>query len=570
MKKHTLYIILLIATVSTRFNLRAQGINFERLQTWQQVKQKAIEQHKSIFVDCYATWCASCKQMDATVYTDSKVGGYMNDKFISIKMQVDKTEGDDSTVRQWYETAKRFTNVYAVNALPTFLYFSSDGKPLHKHVGAGDANDFIHWAEQAQKPAEQYYAILKHYQPGKLDTAELKGLSLELLPTDSQLSGLLLIEYLQKKGWGQIIKEHDEKLIDHFISNRTVNIWLRPKINSLSVKDLSVETYRDLLANFAKDSVIHKKALSIISGLSSKQISNADFLPLLSKYYKDEAVQRKIGSYLNALSDEELNKKNNILLAIAYYPIIQPGNRLFNFFYFNSQEIDELVDRPRISLQILNFSLSRALITPSLHRADSLHIEPQWYRLSSDVKQALENIQLANSHNKPFNGLADYVMLSSRVKFYALQTAKSEKAASPEKWDWGAKYAAAFALQTRRYSFDSTNYITTILFGNQLEFSVYRYSEDTTDLKDALHWFEIVMRINPGIAYSSDYAGLLYKLKNKDAAIRWQKLTVQLVEDDCYRRKEDPAHNSLYQRQSAILHGMENGDDFKNLIYWAD
>jgi len=34
----------------------AQGIEFQQGLNWTQVKEKAVQEHKYIFVDCYATW----------------------------------------------------------------------------------------------------------------------------------------------------------------------------------------------------------------------------------------------------------------------------------------------------------------------------------------------------------------------------------------------------------------------------------------------------------------------------------------------------------------------------------
>ncbi len=46
----------------------SKGIKFEEGLNWQQVKEKAEKDQKYIFVDCYATRCAPCKQMEKEVY----------------------------------------------------------------------------------------------------------------------------------------------------------------------------------------------------------------------------------------------------------------------------------------------------------------------------------------------------------------------------------------------------------------------------------------------------------------------------------------------------------------------
>src|ERR1700722_17146958 len=84
---------------------RAQETKIKFVQglTWDQINEKAKKEHKCIFVDCYATWCGPCKDMDKNVFTDNKVGETFNDKFICVKVQMDKTPNDDKQTKEnWY------------------------------------------------------------------------------------------------------------------------------------------------------------------------------------------------------------------------------------------------------------------------------------------------------------------------------------------------------------------------------------------------------------------------------------------------------------------------------------
>src|SRR5215468_4815310 len=108
------------------------GIHFERLPNWNAVVAKAKQEHKYIFVDCYATWCGPCKTMDAEVYPNKEVGEVYNKDFISVKLQMDKTTNDDEQTKRWYKTAKTFNENYSISSLPTFLFFDENGNPLHK------------------------------------------------------------------------------------------------------------------------------------------------------------------------------------------------------------------------------------------------------------------------------------------------------------------------------------------------------------------------------------------------------------------------------------------------------
>ncbi len=45
---------------------------------------------KKVFVNFYADWCRYCKQMDQTTFKDKRVIAYLNDNFISVRVNSDK------------------------------------------------------------------------------------------------------------------------------------------------------------------------------------------------------------------------------------------------------------------------------------------------------------------------------------------------------------------------------------------------------------------------------------------------------------------------------------------------
>ena len=93
-KKPCLLILWLFLIMHPYESVANNGIRWTEGLTWEQVKQKAKQENKYIFLDCFATWCAPCKKMDLDVYTNDTVGSYFNEKFISVKVQMDKTKKD--------------------------------------------------------------------------------------------------------------------------------------------------------------------------------------------------------------------------------------------------------------------------------------------------------------------------------------------------------------------------------------------------------------------------------------------------------------------------------------------
>jgi thioredoxin-related protein len=173
MKKLKLLILLTMISGS----IYAQGINFEQNLSWLQIKEKAKAENKFIFMDCNATWCGPCRFMADSVFTQKKVGDFMNDKFISVKIQLDTTKNDDEQTKRWYKDAAEISKANKVTALPAYLFFTPYGKVVHKDIGAKGAKGFLAIAMAAMDPDKQYYMLLDRFNTGNLKPEEMPGLA---------------------------------------------------------------------------------------------------------------------------------------------------------------------------------------------------------------------------------------------------------------------------------------------------------------------------------------------------------------------------------------------------------
>lgn len=61
--------------------------------SFQDALQEAEATGKLIFLDGYTSWCAPCKMMNTTVFTDPEVGHFFNEHFINVKFDMEKGEG---------------------------------------------------------------------------------------------------------------------------------------------------------------------------------------------------------------------------------------------------------------------------------------------------------------------------------------------------------------------------------------------------------------------------------------------------------------------------------------------
>jgi thioredoxin-related protein len=193
--------------------------------SWDQVKQKAKNENKNIFIDVYATWCGPCKDMESKIYPNAEVGEAINDKFISIKVQQDKSAKDNAFIQSWYTDAAAIIKEYQVEAFPTYLFVSHEGKLMHKELGFQEAPQFIQIAEVAlTNPIGKYDPQLAVYQKGKKDYKTLDGLILHVLKVKNNKQ--LAIEmakdykknYLDKLNQSEWLQKRHLDFMDEFPS----------------------------------------------------------------------------------------------------------------------------------------------------------------------------------------------------------------------------------------------------------------------------------------------------------------------------------------------------------------
>lgn len=107
--------------------------------TLPEARAQAATEHKLLLVDSTASWCPPCKQMEKTTWTDPAVQGRVRPKFIAIQVDVDQQ-------RSVAEELK-------IEAMPTLIVFSSDGKELARSVGYKDPKTLLSWLDEVESKA---------------------------------------------------------------------------------------------------------------------------------------------------------------------------------------------------------------------------------------------------------------------------------------------------------------------------------------------------------------------------------------------------------------------------------
>ncbi|HET6254437.1 MAG TPA: thioredoxin family protein [Puia sp.] len=158
------------------------GVHFEHNLSWTAIRAKAKAENKYIFMDCFTTWCGPCRYMSANIFPQKESGDYMNDKFISVKVQLDTTAGDADNIRSWYQDGHDIAEKYGVRAYPTYLIFTPDGRIIHRMVGSRlTADVFVKDVSESFDSSKQYYTLLDRYKNGRRDTAFLHMVAMACL-----------------------------------------------------------------------------------------------------------------------------------------------------------------------------------------------------------------------------------------------------------------------------------------------------------------------------------------------------------------------------------------------------
>jgi hypothetical protein len=104
--------LIILFFLSVKTLVFTQGIAFET--DWKTAREKAKKEKKLIFVDYYADWSSELYKLTKLIYSDTAIGDYFNQNFISVKINAEKEEG------------KRLSNAYNLTLSPRFLFIHAD------------------------------------------------------------------------------------------------------------------------------------------------------------------------------------------------------------------------------------------------------------------------------------------------------------------------------------------------------------------------------------------------------------------------------------------------------------
>lgn len=162
-------------------NLYGQ-IEFSNL-TFKEAVNQASKEGKHVYVNGSTSWCPPCRKMEAETFSDSAVGKIINERFISMKIDLEKGEGID------------FAMKFRSSMVPQHLFFDENGYLVYRNWGYLNPAEFLGLANLALKlpPA---LSPLPHPLDFKLDYPYWyrdfrKGPNDRVFPTDEQIESFL-------------------------------------------------------------------------------------------------------------------------------------------------------------------------------------------------------------------------------------------------------------------------------------------------------------------------------------------------------------------------------------------
>jgi thioredoxin-related protein len=508
--KQESYMKFAIVIVSVFFpmflNAQEKGVLWSNESSWAGILKKAKNEGKYIFVDCYTTWCMPCHRMDKEVYPNEEVGEAINSKFICVKVQFDRTDLDNELIKNWYSESSRLQRLYTITAFPTFLFFDSTGTPLHKAIGYKNLKDFISLTKDALNPEKQYYAILRNYQPGKLDTSELKGLARSFKKTDKELAEKLAVEYLTRLPKSKLGTKDNLTFMAEFTESLPVQNIASSLLSGISVEKYMSKDYLVFISAFKKSPAAKKIVINYLNRQSKKQLFNQ--LQLLTIFKNDSAAKQIADKYVSELSPRERLIRANLQLVTSFMQTSnEPG---FKMFYGNPEKIDSVMGQKGYADNMVQWIIDHEEVWPYIKDVDKTE-NVKWDEISRNIE---------NKYNKKH---AEVIVVKAKARFY-------EHRATRYDTNW-PEYIKYYIEKVEKFGTDTTSgFVDATQLNNFVFDAIFFHSNDLKEIETGLRWMEGVIRRNPKDPNNMDtYSNLLYKAGKTKEAILWQEKAVKIA-----------------------------------------
>ncbi len=321
LKKEMKKIYYLLALIMLPVLLNAQGINFEH-DNFKQILAKAKKENKLVFIDGYALWCGPCKRMSKTTFMDEKLGEYMNQNFVSLKLDIERGEGPELKQK------------YNIQGLPGYIFIDNDGVAVHRAGSYLTVDEFLTEAQLAVKYSKDPNSVgrlAERFEQNKTNESFLKMYLDKLYESKAVNYGNVVDLYLNE----QTTMADSSKDMVLFLAKFSNQIILGGKADQIIQNNLTSDTWR---------LYVRKNIRYTFQKMPQKMINNTTEYAIATQDTSliELALERSVEA--GAILNDELKARvyayyfDGIGNGERYKAIVRPNNEA----YINAINVDEL------------------------------------------------------------------------------------------------------------------------------------------------------------------------------------------------------------------------------------
>lgn len=125
--------LLLISAASCALTGETSESKVNWLYDWNEALDKAQNENKPIMIDFYSDRCPPCKRLDSDTYSDENLSAFLNNNFISLKSNAEKSD---------------LYRDYGVPGFPTIIFTLPDGTVIGGIVGYRPPDQFYQYTQE--------------------------------------------------------------------------------------------------------------------------------------------------------------------------------------------------------------------------------------------------------------------------------------------------------------------------------------------------------------------------------------------------------------------------------------
>lgn len=146
-RQHTALAILTLTAVAYSLAFATTEIKWEK--SIEKGMMEAQKTGKPIMMDFYTEWWGSCKRLDATTFSDSRVIE-LSEKFVSLKVNPESSDEHAKAYRTYGD---------GTGAVPAIAFVDTEGDSISVIVGYRDAKQFSVLMEETLKEEERFQEL---------------------------------------------------------------------------------------------------------------------------------------------------------------------------------------------------------------------------------------------------------------------------------------------------------------------------------------------------------------------------------------------------------------------------